>query len=86
MYLHEKSLKVEILERGNTWMDTGTYDSLHDASNYIRTLENRQGIKVCCPEEIAWKKKWITDEKLIEIANQYTKSGYGDYLLSLINN
>ncbi len=85
MYLEEKSLKVEFLGRGNTWLDTGTYDSLHDASTYIRTIENRQGIKVGCPEEIAWKNNWITEKKLRELSKKYIKSGYGEYLLSLIN-
>ena len=84
MYLKEKSLNVEFLGRGNTWLDTGTYDSLHDASVYIRTLENRQGIKVGCPEEIAWRKEWITDENLKFLAKQYNKSGYGDYLLNIM--
>ena len=84
MYLKEKSLKVELLGRGNTWLDTGTYDSLHEASSYIKTIENRQGIKVGCPEEIAWKNKWITEKKLRELSREYIKSGYGDYLLDLI--
>ncbi len=84
MYIQEKSLNVEFLGRGNTWLDTGTYDSLHDASTYIRTLENRQGIKVGCPEEIAWRKKWITDENLNLLAKQYDKSGYGEYLLNIM--
>ena len=84
MYLEEKSLKVEFLGRGNTWLDTGTYDSLHDASTYIRTIENRQGIKVGCPEEIAWKKNWISEKQLKELSKKYIKSGYGEYLLSLL--
>lgn len=84
MYIKEKSLNVEFLGRGNTWLDTGTYDSLHDASTYIRTLENRQGIKVGCPEEIAWRRKWITDENLKLLAKQYDKSGYGEYLLNIM--
>ena len=86
MYIQERSLNVEFLGRGNTWLDTGTYDSLHDASTYIRTLENRQGIKVGCPEEIAWRKKWISDESLKFLAKQYNKSGYGDYLLNIMKN
>ncbi len=84
MYLKDKSLKVELLGRGSTWLDTGTYDSLHEASSYIKTIENRQGIKVGCPEEIAWKNKWITEKKLRELSREYIKSGYGDYLLDLI--
>ena len=84
MYIEEKSLNVEFLGRGNTWLDTGTYDSLHDASTYVRTIENRQGIKVGCPEEIAWRKEWITDEDLKFLAQQYSKSGYGEYLLNIM--
>jgi len=84
MYIAERSLNVELLDRGNTWLDTGTYDSLHDASTYIRTIENRQGIKIGCPEEIAWRKKWITDENLKFSAKQYSKSGYGEYLLNIM--
>ena len=84
MYLEEKSLRVELLGRGNTWLDTGTYDSLNDASNYIKTIETRQGIKIGCPEEIAWKNNWITEKNLIELSKEYIKSGYGDYLLNLI--
>ena len=67
------------------WLDTGTFDSLHQASTYIRVLERRQGLKVGCPEEIAWRKKWITDQQLEKSANNMIKSGYGKYLLEILN-
>ncbi len=85
LYLKEKKLKVELFGRGIAWLDTGTIDSLHEASSFIKTLENRQGIKISCPEEIAWRNGWIDDEKLINSANKLIKSGYGNYLLSLLN-
>ncbi len=85
LYLEEKKLKVELFGRGMAWLDTGTVDSLHQASSFIKTLENRQGIKISCPEEIAWRNGWIDDEKLINSANMLIKSGYGNYLLSLLN-
>ena len=68
------------------WLDTGTCDSFNDASNFIRTLENRQGLKVCCPEEVAWRNGWIDDEKLLSMSKDLLKSGYGDYLRDLIEN
>ncbi len=84
LYLKEKKLKVELFGRGIAWLDTGTIDSLHEASSFIKTLENRQGIKISCPEEIAWRNGWITDEKLVYLAKQLLKSGYGTYLLTLL--
>ncbi len=84
LYLKERKLKVELFGRGTAWLDTGTVDSLHEASSFIKTLENRQGIKICCPEEIAWRNGWITEDNLIYLANRFTKSGYGNYLLSLL--
>ena len=86
MYLEEKNLNVEIMGRGMAWLDTGTHESLHKASSFIRTLEDRQGLKVSCPEEIAWRKNWINDEQLEEIAQPLLKSGYGEYLLNLLEN
>ena len=67
------------------WLDTGTIESLLDASFYIKTIETRQGLKICCPEEISWRNGWINSQKLKEIASENIKSGYGKYLLSIIN-
>ncbi len=83
-YLVEDSLNVEVMSRGMAWLDTGTCDSLHEASAYIRTLEYRQGLKVGCPEEVAWRKGWINSGQLEELAHPLMKSGYGEYLLDLI--
>ena len=83
-YLEEGVLRVELMGRGMAWLDTGTCDSLHEAGAYIRTLEHRQGLKVGCPEEVAWRQGWINDEQLIALAEPLRKSGYGDYLLQII--
>ena len=85
MYIKENNLMVEVLGRGMAWLDTGTFDSLHDASSYIRTLENRQGLKVGSPEEVAWRSGWINDDDLLKLAKSMIKSGYGDYLMRLIS-
>ncbi len=84
LYLEEESLSVEIFNRGIAWLDTGTTESLLDASFYIKTLESRQGLKICCPEEVAWRKGWIDNEDLKELAKPLMKSGYGNYLISLL--
>ena len=84
MYLDEGSMSVEILSRGMAWLDTGTYDSLLEAGHFVQTLENRQSLKIACPEEIAWRQEWITDESLEELAQPLCKSGYGEYLLDLL--
>ena len=83
-YLVEGLLNVELMGRGMAWLDTGTCDSLHEASSYIRTLEHRQGLKVGCPEEVAWRQGWITSAQLEQLAQPLQKSGYGDYLLRLL--
>jgi len=83
-YLEEGLLRVELMGRGMAWLDTGTCDSLHEAASYIRTLEHRQGLKVGCPEEVAWRLDWISDEQLAALAVPLRKSGYGDYLLQLL--
>ena len=85
LYLKEKKLKANIFGRGFAWLDTGSFDSLHDASSYVRTLENRQGLKIGCPEEVAWRKGWIDDTELESLAFNLLKSGYGKYLLRLLN-
>ncbi|MDQ8051333.1 glucose-1-phosphate thymidylyltransferase RfbA, partial [Luteibacter sp.] len=82
-YLEEGSLHMEQLGRGYAWLDTGTHQSLLEASNYIETIEARQGLRVCCPEEIAWNNGWIDAERLNELARPLAKNGYGQYLLSL---
>ena len=84
VYLEQGKLKVEVLPRGTAWLDTGTFDSLADATNFIRTVQSRQGLSVGCPEEIAWCHGWLSDEQLREVATPLTKSGYGSYLLGLL--
>jgi glucose-1-phosphate thymidylyltransferase len=83
-YLEQGRLKVEVLPRGTAWLDTGTFDSLLDASNYVRTLEDRQGLKVGSPEEVAWRRGFLTDDELRQRGEQLVKSGYGSYLLGLL--
>jgi glucose-1-phosphate thymidylyltransferase len=83
-YLRDGQLQVELMGRGMAWLDTGTCDSLHEAGSYIRTLEHRQGLKVGCPEEVAWRMGWITGDQLEALAQPLRKSGYGDYLLKLL--
>jgi glucose-1-phosphate thymidylyltransferase len=83
-YLEEGLLRVELMGRGMAWLDTGTCDSLHEAGSYIRTLEHRQGLKVGCPEEVAWRLGWISADQLAALAASLCKSGYGDYLLQLL--
>ena len=85
LYLSNNLLEVELMNQGMAWLDTGTFDSLYEASAFIHTLEKRQGIKVGCPEVVAWKKGWISSDKLGEIAFEYKKSGYGKYLNNLLN-
>jgi len=84
-YLQRGQLGVQIMGRGYAWLDTGTHDSLLDASQFIATLERRQGLKIACPEEIAWRKGFITAAQLEHLAQPLAKSGYGQYLLRLLN-
>ena len=85
LLLLEKKLKVELLGRGTAWLDTGTCDSLHEASSFIKIIEQRQGLKIGCPEEVSWRQKWISDQQLIKLSKTLLKSGYGDYLMQLID-
>ena len=84
-YLKEKNLKIQLLGRGFTWLDTGTHDSLSDASNYIETIEKRQGLKIACLEGIAYRHGWISEQKMRSIAETMSKNQYGQYLLSVID-
>lgn len=83
-YLNMGQLEVQHMGRGQAWLDTGTADSLLDAANFIQTIERRQGLKVSCPEEIAWRNRWITSAQLAALAKPLRNSGYGNYLLGLI--
>jgi glucose-1-phosphate thymidylyltransferase len=83
-YLKERSLRVELFDRGTAWLDTGTVQSLLDAANFIRVLEERQGLKIGCPEEIAWREGFIDSAQLRKLARKLNKSGYGQYLLELL--
>ena len=85
LYLERGQLNVEIMGRGYAWLDTGTHESLLEASQFIATLENRQGLKVSCPEEIAYRQKWIDASQLRQLAQPLTKNGYGQYLLRVLS-
>ncbi|MGA7982835.1 MAG: glucose-1-phosphate thymidylyltransferase RfbA [Chromatiaceae bacterium] len=84
LYLQHGELYLEKLGRGTAWLDTGTHESLMQAANFIETIEQRQGLKVCCPEEVAYQKRWIDEGQLREVAQRLNKSGYGEYLLGLL--
>lgn len=83
-YLERGSLQVQVLPEGTAWLDSGTFASLHDASSYVRIVEERQGVKVGCPEEVAWRHGWLTDDELLSAAMRLKNSGYGDYLAKLV--
>jgi glucose-1-phosphate thymidylyltransferase len=86
MYLENETLSVELLGRGFAWLDTGTHESLHEASSFVQTIENVQGLKVACLEEIAWRNGWLSEEKLKQVAETMMKNEYGQYLATLLNN
>ncbi|HAS6178822.1 TPA: glucose-1-phosphate thymidylyltransferase RfbA [Vibrio vulnificus] len=85
MYLNDGSLNVELLGRGFAWLDTGTHESLHEASSFVQTIENVQGLKVACLEEIAWRNGWLTGEDVLALAKPMIKNEYGQYLTRLVN-
>lgn len=83
LYLADDKLKVKVLERGTTWLDTGSFESLHMASSYIKTIEDRQGLKISVIEEIAFRNGWISDKELVTLAKSYPNSPYGQYLMEI---
>ena len=85
MYLTQGQLNVQTMGRGYAWLDTGTHESMLEASQFIYTIENRQGLKVCAPEEVVWRNGWINDSQLTSLAQPLAKSGYGQYLMRLLN-
>jgi glucose-1-phosphate thymidylyltransferase len=84
-YLESGNLSVKVLPEGTAWLDSGTFESLHDAASYVRVIEERQGIKVGCPEEVAWRNGWLSNSEVLTAAKKLEKSGYGEYLQKLIN-
>jgi len=84
VYLEKKSLSVEMMGRGTAWLDTGTHDSLMEAGQFVQTLEQRQGLKIACPEEVSWRMGWINEDQLRDLAKPLLKSGYGKYLIDIL--
>lgn len=85
MYLEDGSLNVEILGRGFAWLDTGTHESLYEASSFVQTVERTQGVKIACLEEIAWRNGWLTNSQLVQLSKPMLKNSYGQYLVQLVN-
>ena len=86
LYLKEEKLGVEIINRGIAWLDTGTYETMNEASNFIQAIENFQGLKIGCPEEVSWRLGLISNDQLTKLSKNYLGSEYGDYLIRLIEN
>ena len=84
VYLNKNELQVEVMGRGFAWLDTGTHDSMLEASTYIATIERRQGLKIACPEEVAYRSGWISRSELEALAQPLIKGGYGDYLMNIL--
>ncbi|WP_172199995.1 glucose-1-phosphate thymidylyltransferase RfbA [Niveibacterium sp. COAC-50] len=84
IYLDRDLMDVQVMGRGDAWLDTGTHDSMLEAGQFIQTIERRQGLKICCPEEIVWRKKWINDAQMAALARPLAKSGYGQYLARIL--
>jgi glucose-1-phosphate thymidylyltransferase len=84
LYLEDGSLRVEVLGRGAAWLDTGTHDSLIEAAQFVQIIEHRQGLKICCPEEIAYKNGFIDEKQVVALADNLGKSGYGEYLRAML--
>ncbi|MEP6617520.1 MAG: glucose-1-phosphate thymidylyltransferase RfbA [Ginsengibacter sp.] len=84
VYMNNNKLKVVVLDRGFAWLDTGTFESLHDASEFVRVIEKRQGFKIGCPEEVAYRMNFINKDQLMKLANKFEKSGYGEYLKMIV--
>ena len=85
VYLRNKKLRVAILDKGTAWLDTGTFDSLSDASEFVRVIETRQGTNIGCIEEVAYRNGFINKNELLQLANELTKSGYGEYLKNIVS-
>jgi glucose-1-phosphate thymidylyltransferase len=84
VYLNDRALAVEVMGRGFAWLDTGTHESLIEANQFVQTVERRQGLKIACPEEIAFRNKWIDADALLALSEPYKQNGYGQYLISLL--
>ena len=85
IYLKKGELSVERLSRGYAWLDTGTHETLLEAQEFVKTVEHRQGLKICCPEEIAYRNGWISEYQLLKAAEPFIKSSYGEYLVQVTN-
>ena len=85
LYLQNSKLKVNVFPRGTVWLDAGTVDSMHSASEYVKAIENRQSLKIGCPEEVAWRQKWLSDSEFVKLAQSYPEGPYAEYLINLVD-